>query len=74
MNRHCRVFCGWPTHLLGVCKVEVSAREENYAVVCYEGDEAKDGFLIFEIEKVGVIIKSWLMGMPADEIDARFVQ
>lgn len=69
MKRHVRVFLGWPTELLGKCLVEVSSRDENYAVVCYEDDEAKHGFLVFEHNKIGTICHMWHNYCSGDEID-----
>lgn len=73
MNRHVRIFVGWPEHLLGKCHTDASARDENFAIVCYEGDTPTDGFLVFEPEKIAGITAAWLMGVDSNEIHHKFI-
>lgn len=73
MNRHVRVFLGWPTETLGLCHCEVSAREENYAVICYDGDFAGHGFLMSTESGVAEVIKMWLMGESPEAIHEKVI-
>lgn len=73
MNRFIKIHIGWPKEELGECLVDASAREENYAVVCYENGEANHAFLVFDEEKIGTICRMWLTGVDAETIDREVI-